>query len=291
MSARVRIGAVSYLNARPLVFGMEQGLGADRITLSFDVPSQLADRLAAGDLDVALLPVIELGRVPGLVTVPGLAVGSFGACRSVVLIARQPLDRVRSVALDPESRTSNVLVQVLAREHWSIDAVFSAGPPDLDTALVGHDAAVRIGDKALFEPIPAGATAYDLGEAWTSWTGLPFVFAVWAAREGVVDRDLYETLHASRRAAGPWLTAIATDYTWKGRQAPEIARAYLSEAIRYRLGGPEVDAMNAFLAAASRCGFIGPAPRVRLASFSAVTCGSTPAAPSSAEAPRAAREA
>src|SRR6188768_2319647 len=108
-----RIGAVSYLNTRPLVFGFEQGLGAERVTLSYDVPSVLAARLDAGELDVALLPVIELARIPDLAIVPGIAIGSFGECRSVLLVARKPLDEIRSVALDPESRTSNALVQVL----------------------------------------------------------------------------------------------------------------------------------------------------------------------------------
>src|SRR5215831_13273341 len=94
MSDRVRVGAVSYLNARPLVFGLAQGLGADRIVLSFDVPSVLASRAAAGELDVALLPSIELARIPDLAVVPGLAIGSFGPCRSVLLVSRRPLGEV-----------------------------------------------------------------------------------------------------------------------------------------------------------------------------------------------------
>ena len=199
MSAPVRIGAVSYLNARPLVFGFEQGLGAGKVALSYDVPSVLATRLAAGELDLALLPVIELARIPDLAIVPGLAIGSLGDCRSVRLIARKPLHEIRSVALDPESRTSNALVQVLCSEVWGIAPRFVPGPRDLGLALHEHDAAVRIGDKALFEPLPEGATAHDLGGAWTSATRLPFVFAVWAVRMGTLDRELYQMLHDSRR--------------------------------------------------------------------------------------------
>src|SRR5262245_62540185 len=115
MTTPVRIGAVSYLNTRPLVFGLEQGIGGGRIALSYDVPSVLASRMAAGELDVALLPAIELARIPDLAIFPGLAIGSLGACRSVLLVSPLPLDEIRSIALDPESRTSNALVQVLCR--------------------------------------------------------------------------------------------------------------------------------------------------------------------------------
>jgi chorismate dehydratase len=258
---------VSYLNTRPLVFGIDQGLGADRLDLTYDVPSAVARRMAAGELDLALLPVIELARIPDLVVVPGLAIGSLGNCRSVLLVAKTPLADVRSVALDPESSTSNDLAAVLFAEVWGGEPAFVAGPRDLTLALREHDAVVRIGDKALFEPLPTGAIAYDLGGAWTARTTLPFVFAVWAARPGVVDRELYEVLHASRRAGAAALPAIAADYTWNGRQYPEISLPYLRDAMRYRLGDLEVSAMRRFLAAAAGIGVIDAAPRIALASF------------------------
>ena len=264
---KIKAGAVSYLNTRPLVFGIEQGLGADRLELTYDVPSVLASRMAAGELDLALLPVIDLARIPNLVVVPGLAIGSLGNCRSVLLVARKPLADVRSIALDPESRTSNALARVLCATAWGIKPAFVAGPRDLALALEEHDAAVRIGDKALFEPVPPGAIAYDLGGAWTARTTLPFVFAVWATRPGVVDREVYEVLHASRRAGAAALPAIAADYTWNGRQYPEIAFAYLRDALRYRLGDPEVAAMRRFLAAAAEIGVVDAAPAIELASF------------------------
>jgi len=264
---KIRAGAVSYLNTRPLVFGIDQGLGADRLDLTYDVPSAVARRMAAGELDLALLPVIELARIPNLVVVPGLAIGSLGNCRSVLLVAKVPLAEVRSVALDPESSTSNDLAAVLFAEAWGGSPAFVAGPRDLTLALREHDAAVRIGDKALFEPLPAGTIAYDLGGAWTARTTLPFVFAVWAARPGVVDRELYEVLHASRRAGAAALPEIAADYTWNGRQYPDIALPYLRDAMRYRLGDLEVSAMRRFLAAAAGIGVIDAAPPIALASF------------------------
>ena len=264
---KIRAGAVSYLNTRPLVFGIEQGLGAERLELSYDVPSVLASRMAAGELDLALLPIIELARIPNLVVVPGLAIGSLGNCRSVLLVAKKPLAEVRSVALDPESRTSNALCRILCAEAWGISPAFVDGPRDLALALQEHDAAVRIGDKALFAPLPPGTIAYDLGGAWTARTTLPFVFAVWATRPGVIDRATYEILHASRRAGAAVLPEIAADYTWNGRQYPEVALAYLRDAMRYRLGDPEVGAMRRFLAAAAELGVIEAVPSIEFVSF------------------------
>ena len=262
---KIRAGAVSYLNTRPLVFGLEQGLGADRLELTYDAPSVVASRMAEGSLDLALLPVVELARIPNLVVVPGLAIGSLGLCRSVLLVARKPLADVKSIALDPESSTSNALAAVLSAEAWGIKPEWVTGPLDLTQALAEHDAVVRIGDKALFEPLPAATIAYDLGGAWTARTTLPFVFAVWATRPGVVDREVYEMLHASRRAGHAAIPAIAADYTWNGRQYPDIALPYLQEAMRYRLGDPEVAAMRRFLSAAAEVGVIDAAPPIDFA--------------------------
>ena len=270
---KTRIGAVSYLNARPLVFGLEQGLDTSRFELTYDVPSVLASRMAADELDVALLPVIELARIRDLAIFPGLAIGSLGACRSVLLVSAVPLDDIRSVSLDPESRTSNALVQVLCHEAWGISPQFTAGPRDLDLALTEHDAVVRIGDKALFETLPAGLVAHDLGDAWTKLTRLPFVFAVWAARMGSMDRDVYQLLHDSKRAADLVLDVIADDYTYGGTQYPEIARSYLRESIRYRFGSQELAGLRRFLDSAARLGLVPAAYDLRIAFAAEARCG------------------
>ena len=263
----VRIGAVSYLNARPLVLGLEQGLGAGSISLLYDVPSVIADKLAAAEIDIGLIPSIELARIPGLTVVPGLAVTTRGRSRSVLLVSRKPLAEIRSVALDPESRTSNALARILFSRVWGAGPAFVPGSRDLDAALRDHDAAVRIGDKALFEPVPPGATAFDLGDAWTLETDLPFVYAVWACRPGILDRSLHDILQASKRAGCAALERIAADYTWDGRRFPRIASVYLAEDMRYRLGRQELEGLNKFLAAAADLGLAEPLPHVPVASF------------------------
>ena len=265
MSPKVRIGAVSYLNTRPLVFGLEQGLGAGRIELSYAVPAQLADSMAAGDLDIALMPIIELARMPGLEVVPGLGIVTHGPSRSVLLVSRRPVDEIRTVALDRDSRTSNALVRVLFDEAWGCGPAFETGPAELVRALEQYDAVVRIGDKALFDPLPDDGIVHDLGTVWTETTGLPFVFAAWVAHPGVVDREIYRMLHESRRRGSKVIDAIADDYTWNGAQYPEIAREYLTHNIRFRLGSTEIRAMERFFQSARRLRVIERAPEIRLA--------------------------
>ena len=277
MSAKIRIGAVSYLNTRPLVFGLEQGLAEDRIELSYSVPARLTDRMIAGELDIALMPVIELAKMPELEIVPGLAIGTSGPSRSVLLVSRQPIEQVGSIALDAESRTSNALVQVLCDRVWNIAPRFLAGHRGLDEALLECDAAVQIGDKALFAEPPAGAVVYDLGGVWSAAMGMPFVFAAWFCRPGTIDREIYEALHESKRRGMKNVGPIADDYTWRGNQYPQLSRDYLEKSIRFRLGSPELDAMRAFFDAAAKIGVVENAPKPKLALTRWTTCHETAA--------------
>jgi chorismate dehydratase len=258
-SPRVRVGAVTYLNSRPLLFGLDRGLGRHRLQLDHDVPAVLAARLAAGELDLALLPTIELARIPGLELVPGLAIATRGPARSVRLVARRPLADVASVALDPESRTSNALVQVLFARHWRGRPAFVQGPRALDEALERCDAAVRIGDKALFEPVPPGLHVHDLGQAWTEATGLPFVFAVWAARPRVLDDEIRELLWRSLQDDPETIAQIAESYEWEGRSHPELSRAYLEDNLSFRIGPEEARAIAIFLGYAAELHLIDAA--------------------------------
>jgi chorismate dehydratase len=259
----IRIGAVSYLNTRPLVFGMEQGLGRNRIELSYDVPAVLAERMRREELDVALMPVVALAEMPELELVPGLGIVTYGPSRSVLLLANRPLDEVRAVGLDPESRTSNALTRILFQRVWPGTPVFEPAPRGLDEALERFDAVVRIGDKALFEQAPHDVYVHDLGGVWTADTGLPFVFAAWIARPGVVYRVLYRMLHTSRREGSKMIPLIADDYSWQGLRDPQRSRLYLERNIRFKLGSPEVRAMELFFRSAAKLGLIDRAPTIK----------------------------
>ena len=271
----LRVGAVSYLNALPLVQGLDRAPG---LALSYATPAALTEEMAAGRLDLALLPIVALAEIPGLEIVPGLAIGTRGPCRSVLLVSRCPAASIESLALDPESRTSNVLAELLLAEVWGRRVRRVPGSTDLVASLELADATVRIGDKALFEPVPEGLHVFDLGELWTRETSLPFVFAAWIARPGVVDRALYLVLHDARREGRREIERLAADYTWRGVSRPEIARAYLAESIRNRLGADEVRAMELFFATAARLGLVPRAPSLRLALTRFTTCHAVAAA-------------
>ena len=161
---------------------------------------------------------------------------------------------------------------MLFAETWKTQPEFEIGGLDLDDGLRSFDAVLRIGDKALFEPVPEGAVAYDLGEIWRASTGRPFVYAVWAARTGIIDRELYQAFHESRREGARAIDAIAEDYTWQGRQYPELSREYLTEHIRFRLGSEEMEAIRQFLAAAARLGVIPEVPALDLALTRGTAC-------------------
>jgi chorismate dehydratase len=263
------------LNTRPLVFGLEQGLAEERIDLSYDVPARLADRMLQNELEIALMPVIELAKMPDLEVVPGLAIGTNGPSRSVLLISKKPIDEVQSIALDLESRTSNALVQVLADRVWKIQPSWVRGKQSLDDALRDCDAAVQIGDKALFIDPPSGTVVYDLGGVWTAATSKPFVFAAWFVRPGKLDREIYEALHESRRRGSAALQLIAEDYCWGGSTYPQLSHDYLKQNIRFRLGSAEVDAMRDFYRSAAAIGLIDEAPEPKLALTRQTTCHET----------------
>jgi len=265
MSSRIRIGAVAYLNTEPLVFGMAQGLGEDRVELIYDVPAGLERRMAEGELDLALLPVVALTTLPGLEVVPGFGITVQREARSVLLVTKRPLESVRTVALDPESRTSNLLVQLLFARAWKHCPRYTTGSATIGDTLEQADAAVRIGDKALFEPLAPGLEAIDLGRAWNDMTRLPFVFAVWAAKPGMVDDGLCRVLHESRRAGILAMERIAAGFSWRGQRDPDLVRHYLTEHIDYGLGAAELEALRLFFSSLAELGLIREAPEWVLA--------------------------
>jgi chorismate dehydratase len=210
--------------------------------------------------------------MPDLEIVPGLGIVTSGAARSVLLVAKDDPRRLRTVALDPESRTSNALTRVLFAERFRHWPAFVGGERELAATLARCDGAVRIGDKALFETPPPGTQVHDLGEAWAESTGLPFVFAAWIARPGVVDRGIYRALHESRRRGVRAIQRIADDYTWNGRRDPPLALRYLTENIRFRLGAAELRGLAAFFRLAAAHGVIDRAPELRFALARVTDC-------------------
>lgn len=239
-SSVLRLGAVSYLNARPLVHGLE---AEPRVRLEEDVPSRVARRLHAGEVDLGMIPSIEytFGRYD---IVPGIAIGSRGPVRSVSLYLSRPLEDVRRVALDTSSRTSVALVKVLLRERLGRDPEYVPMAPALVDMLAVADAALLIGDPALEEENTV--TSLDVGEEWERLTGLPFVYAFWAGPRGVVTRAGVARLRAALDEGLAAVPQIAAAYANGRPQRAATYESYLRTNVVYRLGNEEIAGLREF---------------------------------------------
>jgi chorismate dehydratase len=173
----MRIGAVSYLNTKPLVYGLTDL--APQHELVFDLPSRLADQLAAGALDVALIPSVEFFANPDYQIISDACIGCRGPVRSVQLLSRVPVKQIRTLALDEGSRTSAALVQILLRERFGLTPKLVPFPIDSQPEEVAADALLMIGDRAMHPPAGEYVETWDLGDVWCRWAELPFVFAMW----------------------------------------------------------------------------------------------------------------
>ena len=253
---RTRLGAVGYLNSRPLVYGLARHPGVD---LREDVPARCAALLHEGGIDLGLIPSIEYLKAPYRV-VPGLAIASRGPVTSVALYTRKPVADIRSIAMDTSSRTSVALVKVLCARAFGIQPAIDSQPPDLDAMLAGHDAALVIGDNALFlqggERACGTVEKIDLGAAWTSLTGLPFVWAFWAGRPGAASAEDVAVLREARDAGVLHPDELAREYFRDAPSKRAIGTAYLRDTIKYYLGPEEREAVGRFYRYAHEAGVV-----------------------------------
>jgi chorismate dehydratase len=263
----LRVGAVQYLNTRPLV----HGLAAAGVRLEFDLPSRLADKLAAGTLDVALIPSIEMFRAPSKTIISDACIACRGPVMSVKLFLRTQPGRVATLAVDEGSRTSATLARILLAERHGVFPAIETLPIGAGLGDTAADAVLLIGDRALGPSggaIGAASTCkggsfqlvWDLGDEWVRWTGLPFVFAVWAARDGIDARDLAGRLSAARDAGRAHLASIAAvEAAPHGLTVPQCL-SYLRDSLHYDLGPAERQALDLFRDHAARLSLASPRP-------------------------------
>jgi chorismate dehydratase len=263
MTTKLRVGAVGYLNSKPLVERLTEF--APEIELTLDLPSRLADRMALGELDVGLIPVIEFLRGDGYTFVPNIAVASRGPVLSVTLFSRVPWGDIRSVSLDEGSRTSAALTKILLQTRHGLNPRFEQLPIDAPAEDVTTDSVLLIGDRAMRACLPGHRYAYDLGEAWTDWTGLPMVYAVWAVRGGVelgnTERAFLQAKECGLSRAG----AIAQREAPGLGLDPGFCRRYLDTVIRYDLGPRELAGLRKYQELATELGLV-PTPTISLRS-------------------------
>lgn len=255
----LRLGVVAYLNARPLVFGLDRDPG--RFRLRFDVPAECARLLHARQVDLGTIPSIEYVRGAPLSVVPDIAIGCDGPIESVAIFATQPLERIRTIALDASSRTSVVLARVLCARHFGIAPAFREMPQDAAAMLRACDAAVVIGDAALFfDHAAAGACKIDLGAAWRAWTGLPFVFAFWAGYPGSLGADDVARLQAARDAALEAPDRVAAAFFPGNALRAATGARYLRDNVKYGFSEREKAGVTRFFEEAAALGLV-PASR------------------------------
>ena len=257
----IRLGAVSYLNTRPLVYGLDQH--ADRFDLRFDVPARCAELLHANDVDLGLIPSIEYPG-HGYRIVPGVSIASDGPVASVAIFSRTPTAQIRSIALDTSSRTSVALLRVLCARWFEIDPRLVSQPPDLDRMLRECDAALVIGDNALFLDHEAlGLGKVDLGEEWIGMTGLPFVYAFWAGRPDALRAADVAALQDARDKGLTATAAIGRESFPDSSEKAARADLYLRENVKYDLGEPEIAGLRRFYDLAAEVGALASAEAPR----------------------------
>jgi predicted solute-binding protein len=241
-----RIGSVPYLNARPLIYGIE-----DRVTLC--EPSRLADLMYRGQFDVGLVPIAETLLHDNYEIISGMAIAARGPVRSVFLAHREPIERLKRVAVDPASRTSAWLVQVILKFGYNLEPEFYPRPKG--AKLSEHEAMMLIGDEAIwYATRNGGQPVLDLGEAWVELTGLPFVFAAWALQRGIESKSLVDLLRGAKADGVAHIEQIVQSST---EATPEFRREYLTKHVWYELGDAERQGIRRFQQYVKDLGLVG----------------------------------
>src|ERR1700691_5764935 len=236
---RLRISAISYLNTAPLMWDFEHGSAGAAFDIAYTLPAQCAASLRDGAADIGIIPAAAYCSVPDLAVIPGVAIASRRAVRSILLVSKVPLEDIQTVALDTSSMTSVALTKVLFARWWGGQRTFAEMAPDIEQMLEQYDAGLVIGDPAL-QVDRSRYVTYDLAEEWIRFTGKPFVFAFWAVRKAALkdsepSLDLAAVFQESRdRGLRPDnLDQIAGDWAPKLGLSESSIRSYLTENIHY----------------------------------------------------------
>jgi chorismate dehydratase len=247
-SPKPRVCAVSYLNTVPLVWGL---LHKPELQPIFDVrfalPSRCAEELKTGEADLGIVPAIEMERQK-LDYFPGFGISSLGPVRSILLISKVPFGEIKTLATDAGSRTSVMLARVILAEKFGVTPKLTSQAPDLAIMLGTSDAALIIGDAALYvDPAQLPFETLDLGEEWTSLTGLPMVFAVWAGKKEVVREPYGEALAESCRYGIEHVEEIVPREAAARRLDAALVRQYLTHYIIFEFGPRHAEGLAEYL--------------------------------------------
>jgi chorismate dehydratase len=256
LAAQMQIGAVSYLNSRPLIEGLEGLLPSANLVL--DYPSRLADALSNGQLDVALIPSIEYFRRPGYEVISDACVAARGEVLSVKLYCRVHPGQIRTLALDEGSRTSAALTKVILAERYGVIPKTEPLRMESTTTDSSADAVLLIGDRAMHSPEESFVEVMDLGQFWYDWTGLPFVFAMWVARREVNTEGVDEALSHARDLGIANVADIAREEAPRLGISETLAHNYLTRNLHYHLTSAERSGLKLFSELAAQHNLVKP---------------------------------
>jgi chorismate dehydratase len=290
--SKPRISIVEYLNTAPLVWGFTDGPLRQRYELGFATPAQCAEALRAGEADIGIIPAVEYQRMEGMAILPGMAVAAKGEVRSILVLAKTPIETAKRVALDRSSRSSAALVRLLCREHWKIEPEFVEAAPNAEAMLEEADAALLIGDPALRIAVKLGQLAtklpsgelccqgdprdlpvpgvetlfiYDVAYQWREMTGLPCVLALWVARPEAVTPEMVEDFRASKEYGLSRIEEIAEGASLKLDLPAAALERYLRENIDYSLDTENLAGLRLYYRKCAEAGLTGEMQPLRLA--------------------------
>lgn len=254
----LRISVVQYLNTAPLIWGMIRGEQRGKFQMDFTTPAECADAIRNGSASAGIIPAIEVQRMDGLEVVPGVSISSPGSVKSVILISRKPIEEIDSVATDTSSRTSTALAAILLQKFYGLRPQMTPAGPDPAAMLKAADAALLIGDPALvYQPQgPQDLRVYDLAAEWKKFTGLPFVFALWAGPKSAGLARFTADFQRSRDYGLAHADEIAAEYAPRHGLTPEQVKIYLTRNINYTLDRDHREALVLFFQFAFEEGLI-----------------------------------
>ncbi len=261
----IKLGSVSFMNAKPLTFALENGLVEHDFDITLTPPSDLSLMLSGKAIDLGLIPVAEFLRRNSYSAVPGISISSYGKVDSVVLLSKGAITDIKRVAVDRRSQSSTALLRIILETFYSLSPVYLPRTAD-GGFLEGVDAGMIIGDTGLeiTHSPPGGYHVYDLGEIWTGETGLPFVYAVFAVNEGVeLGRNL-DALHKSKEHGLCIVDKIARTESARTGIDEGICYKYLTERIKFDLGEKEIEAIGRYSEYLSRLGEAERISRMKL---------------------------
>ena len=240
----MRVSVVSYLNSLPFLYGLKNSEIAGEIQLSSDIPSVCAQKLADNAIDIGLVPVVCLNEIKNAAIVSDYCIGATGNVDSVVLLSDVTLDKIKTVMLDYQSRTSAELVKILAKRFWKINPIFEDALEGYEKKIKGNTAALVIGDRAL-QMKGTHKFTYDLAGEWQRYTGLPFVFACWISNKKIGSpflKDFNTALHSGLSN----IKTVAENNSINGLSVKEKIN-YLSKSISYVLDDEKKKGLKLFL--------------------------------------------